>query len=82
MVPHGTVEEALRKVMGLTDAVELKVAVASTADPQKGEQLVVLHTEDVDVEAIRAALAAEGLANLMDSQDVQEGAGHPDFRHG
>jgi acyl-[acyl-carrier-protein]-phospholipid O-acyltransferase/long-chain-fatty-acid--[acyl-carrier-protein] ligase len=64
MVPHGTVEEALRKVMGLTDAVELKVAVASTADPFKGEQLVVLHTEDVDAEAIRAALAAEGLANL------------------
>jgi acyl-[acyl-carrier-protein]-phospholipid O-acyltransferase/long-chain-fatty-acid--[acyl-carrier-protein] ligase len=64
MVPHGTIEEALRKVMGLTDAVELKVAVASTADPLKGEQLVVLHTEDVDVEAIRAALAAEGLANL------------------
>jgi acyl-[acyl-carrier-protein]-phospholipid O-acyltransferase/long-chain-fatty-acid--[acyl-carrier-protein] ligase len=64
MVPHGTVEEALRKVMGLTDAVELKVAVASTADPLKGEQLVVLHADDVDVEAIRAALAAEGLANL------------------
>ena len=64
MVPHGTVEEALRKVMGLTDAVELKVAVASTADPVKGEQLVVLLVDDVDVEAIRAALAAEGLANL------------------
>ena len=64
MVPHGTVEEALRKVMGLTDAVELKVAVASMADPLKGEQLVVLHAEDVDVEAVRAALAAEGLANL------------------
>jgi acyl-[acyl-carrier-protein]-phospholipid O-acyltransferase/long-chain-fatty-acid--[acyl-carrier-protein] ligase len=64
MVPHGTVEEALRKVMGLTDAVELKVAVASTADPLKGEQLVVLHAVDVDVEAIRGALAAEGLANL------------------
>jgi len=64
MVLHGTVEEALRKVMGLTDAVELKVAVASTADPVKGEQLVVLLVDDVDVEAIRAALAAEGLANL------------------
>ena len=64
MVPHGTVEEALRKVMGLTDAVELKVAVASTADPLKGEQLVVLHVVDVDIEAIRVALAAEGLANL------------------
>ncbi len=64
MVPHGTIEETLRKVMGLADAVELKVAVASTADPLKGEQLVVLHTEDLDSEAIRAALTAEGLANL------------------
>ena len=64
MVPHGTVEDALRKVMNLTDSTELKVAVASAADPAKGEQLVVLHVDDVDAEAIRAALAAEGLANL------------------
>ena len=64
MVPHGTVEEALRKVMGLTDASEPKVAVASTADPLKGEQLVVLHVDDLDAEAVRGALTAEGLANL------------------
>ena len=64
MVPHGTVEDALRKVMGLTDSGEVKVAVASTADPAKGEQLVVLHVDDIDAEAIRTALAAEGLANL------------------
>ena len=63
MVPHGTVEDALRKVMGLTDSGEVKVAVASTADPAKGEQLVVLHVDDIDAEAIRTALAAEGLAN-------------------
>jgi acyl-[acyl-carrier-protein]-phospholipid O-acyltransferase/long-chain-fatty-acid--[acyl-carrier-protein] ligase len=64
MVPHGTVEDALRKVMKLTDSGEIKVAVASTADPAKGEQLVVLHVDDIDAEAIRTALAAEGLANL------------------
>ena len=64
MVPHGTVEDALRKVMGLADSAEIKVAVASTADPLKGEQLVVLHVDDIDAEAIRTALAAEGLANL------------------
>ena len=64
MVPHGTVEDALRKVMGLTDSTEVKVAVASAADPVKGEQLVVLHVEDVDAEGVRTALAAEGLANL------------------
>jgi len=64
MVPHGTVEDTLRKVMKLTDSFEIKVAVASIADPAKGEQLVVLHVDDVDVEAIRTALSAEGLANL------------------
>jgi len=64
MVPHGTVEDALRKVMKLTDSTEIKVAVSSTADPAKGEQLVVLHVDDVDAEAIRSALTAEGLANL------------------
>jgi len=64
MVPHGTVEDTLRKVLGLADSHEHKVAVASAADPVKGEQLVVLHTEEVDPEAVRTALAAEGLANL------------------
>jgi len=64
MVPHGTVEDALSKVMKLTESFEIKVAVASIADSAKGEQLVVLHVDDVNVEAIRTALAAEGLANL------------------
>jgi len=64
MVPHGTVEDALRKILGLIDSSEIKVAVASAADPTKGEQLVVLHVEDLDAEAVRTALAAEGLANL------------------
>ena len=64
MVPHGTVEDALRKVLNLAQSAEIKVAVASTADPAKGEQLVVLHVDDLDAEAIRSALAAEGLANL------------------
>jgi acyl-[acyl-carrier-protein]-phospholipid O-acyltransferase/long-chain-fatty-acid--[acyl-carrier-protein] ligase len=64
MVPHGTVEDALRKVMGLAGSVEPKVAVSSAADPVKGEQLVVLHVDDLDAEAVKAALVAEGLANL------------------
>lgn len=64
MVPHGTVEDALRKVLGLQDSAELKVAVSACSDPVKGEQLVVLHVDDLDPEAVRAALTAEGLANL------------------
>jgi acyl-[acyl-carrier-protein]-phospholipid O-acyltransferase/long-chain-fatty-acid--[acyl-carrier-protein] ligase len=64
MVPHGTVEEALLKVLDLAGATELKLAVSSAADPTKGEQLVVLHVDDLDVEATRTALATAGLANL------------------
>ena len=64
MVPHGTVEEALLKVLDLVGSAELKLAVSSAADPAKGEQLVVLHVDDLDVEATRTALAAAGLANL------------------
>jgi acyl-[acyl-carrier-protein]-phospholipid O-acyltransferase / long-chain-fatty-acid--[acyl-carrier-protein] ligase len=64
MVPHVTIEELLRKILGLTMVAELKIVVSSVNDAIKGEQLVVLHTEDLDVEAIRAALAAEGVSNL------------------
>ena len=64
MVPHGTVEEALVQALGLVGAAEPKVAVSSVADPAKGEQLVVLHVDDLDPEAVRSALAAAGLANL------------------
>ncbi len=64
MVPHGTVEQAVLKVLGLSASAELPLAVSATSDPTKGEQLVVLHAVDLDADAVRAALAAEGLANL------------------
>ena len=64
MVPHGTVEDALRKVLGCGEAADLRVAVSGRADPTKGEQLVVLHVDDLDPEAVRAALVADGLPNL------------------
>jgi acyl-[acyl-carrier-protein]-phospholipid O-acyltransferase/long-chain-fatty-acid--[acyl-carrier-protein] ligase len=64
MVPHGTVEDALRKILGLIASLEVKIAVSSAAEATKGEQLVVLHVDDLDVENVRNALAAEGIANL------------------
>ncbi|MEY3529426.1 MAG: hypothetical protein RLZ70_494 [Verrucomicrobiota bacterium] len=64
MVPHGTVEQALLKALNLQSASEVVLAVSAVSDPTKGEQLVVLHAVDLDPEAVRAALAAEGLANL------------------
>jgi acyl-[acyl-carrier-protein]-phospholipid O-acyltransferase/long-chain-fatty-acid--[acyl-carrier-protein] ligase len=64
MVPHGTIEDALRKVLGLISSMEVKIAVSSAAEAAKGEQLVVLHVDDLDIESVRDALAEEGLANL------------------
>ena len=42
MVPHIQVEDALQKMLGAT---EPKLVVTSLPDDQKGEKLVVLHTE-------------------------------------
>jgi acyl-[acyl-carrier-protein]-phospholipid O-acyltransferase/long-chain-fatty-acid--[acyl-carrier-protein] ligase len=64
MVPHGTVEQALLKALNLQASAEAVIAVSAVSDPAKGEQLVVLHTVDLDPDALRATLAAEGLANL------------------
>jgi len=64
MVPHGTVEDAVLQAIGLSGGSELCVAVGACADPTKGEQLVVLHTVELDTDKVREALAAAGLPNL------------------
>jgi acyl-[acyl-carrier-protein]-phospholipid O-acyltransferase/long-chain-fatty-acid--[acyl-carrier-protein] ligase len=43
MVPHVSIEEALRKVVDL-DEEEIGLVVTSVPDPKKGERLIVLHT--------------------------------------
>jgi len=64
MVPHGTIEQAILKVLNLQGAAEIVLAVSSQVDPQKGEQLVVLHTMDMDAEMVKKGLVAAGLPNL------------------
>ncbi len=61
MVPHIKVEENIMEVLGATDPV---IAVASVADEKKGERLVVLHTVDMDVDAVCEALGRKGIPNL------------------
>ena len=51
-------------MLNLQSSAEVVLAVSAASDPAKGEQLVVLHTMELEADAIRAALAAEGLANL------------------
>lgn len=64
MVPHGSIEEAILKVLQITEATEAVVAVSSQVDSQKGEQLVVLHTQELDTEKVRQGLIEAGLPNL------------------
>ncbi|MBF0505115.1 MAG: MFS transporter [Candidatus Omnitrophica bacterium] len=61
MVPHIKVEENIMEALGATDPV---VAVTSVADEKKGERLIVLHTVDLDVEAICESLTRKGIPNL------------------
>jgi acyl-[acyl-carrier-protein]-phospholipid O-acyltransferase / long-chain-fatty-acid--[acyl-carrier-protein] ligase len=49
------------EALGATDPV---VAVTSVADEKKGERLIVLHTVDIDVEAICESLTRKGIPNL------------------
>ena len=61
MVPHIRVEEALHAAH---KASELVFAVASVPDDKKGEKLVVLHSQEVDVASLRDGLKQAGLPNL------------------
>ncbi|HEV3416159.1 MAG TPA: AMP-binding protein [Pirellulales bacterium] len=64
MVPHGTIEEALQKILG-GDEDHLQAVVTAVPDPRRGERLVVLHLPTSKTpEQIGQALAAAGLPNL------------------
>ncbi len=72
MVPHGTVEQAVAKALGVEDAEKPLVAVGSKADPAKGESLVLLAVPEVDHDDLRKRLSGEGLANLWIPKKVRQ----------
>lgn len=61
MVPHIKVEEALHEVMRSSEPLAV---VASVPDEKRGERLVVLHLNGVDVPAVVDGLRKSGLPNL------------------
>ena len=66
MVPHGTVEEAVRRALNLRFGEDelMRIAIAARFDEAKGESLVLLATIDINADELRTALTREGLANL------------------
>ena len=61
MVPHGSVEEKLHDLAGVT---EQTFAVAGIPDEKKGEKLAVLCLKDIDVVSLVEELKKSDLPNL------------------
>ncbi len=64
MVPHETIERSIMEALGHSIEEERRVAVTGIPDEAKGEALVVVTTEEVDLAALRAKLTDMGLPNL------------------
>ena len=64
MVPHITVEQKIAEVFGWDQTDKPLIAVTGIPDATKGEALVVLTTEAVTIEELRARLLDAGLPNL------------------
>ncbi len=64
MVPHGTVESKIVEAMDWTDVEGPIAVVTGVPDSTKGEALVLLTTQEVTMEALRAKLLEAGLPNL------------------
>lgn len=64
MVPHITIEQQLIETLDWDQAEKPTLAVTSVTDPTKGEALVLLTTEDLSPDEVRARLLAAGLPNL------------------
>ncbi|MBT5910143.1 MAG: AMP-binding protein, partial [Opitutae bacterium] len=71
MVPHGTVEQAVAKALGVEDSDKPLVAIGSKADPAKGESLVLLAVPEVDFDDLRKLLSEAGLANLWIPKEIK-----------
>ncbi len=64
MVPHGTIEQRIVETFGWNQNEGPTAVVTGVPDAAKGEAIVLLTTEDVTVEQLRARLLETGLPNL------------------
>ncbi len=71
MVPHGAVEVAVAKALGVDETDEHHVAVASRMDEKKGEVLVLLTTLEIDLDELTGKLREAGLPNLWLPKQIQ-----------
>jgi len=83
MISLGAVEEQVRRVLAQP---ELELAAVNLPDERKGEQILLLVAGDLDTEALRRALLADGVNPLSIPAEVRRvdaipklGSGKTDF---
>ncbi|MSU51016.1 MAG: AMP-dependent synthetase [Opitutus sp.] len=64
MVPHGTIEQRIVEVFGWDQSESPALFVTGVPDVAKGEALVLLTTQEVTAEVLRARLGESGMPNL------------------
>ncbi|HSP46438.1 MAG TPA: AMP-binding protein, partial [Chthoniobacterales bacterium] len=70
MVPHETIEQKIIGTMSLEQSERL-IAVMGIADAAKGEALVLLSSIELDLSALRSALADSGVPNLWSPRTIR-----------
>lgn len=71
MVPHGTIEDAAKKILNLDDET-LQIAVTGRPDEAKGEALVLVTTlPDLDLEKLGRGLSDAGFPNLWIPREIK-----------
>ena len=64
MVPHTKVENVICEVFFPDGSDQVNCAVVGLPDPVKGEKLILLTTEDFEIQDVRKKLLAKGIPNL------------------
>lgn len=64
MVPHGTIEDAVRKILLNKGDEEMAAVIMGRPDKVKGEQLVLVTDQQIDFLLLRKKLGESGLPNL------------------
>jgi acyl-[acyl-carrier-protein]-phospholipid O-acyltransferase/long-chain-fatty-acid--[acyl-carrier-protein] ligase len=64
MVPHTKVENVICEIFFPDGSDQVNCAVVGLPDPVKGEKLILLTTEDFEIQDVRKKLVAKGIPNL------------------
>src|SRR6266480_381658 len=71
MVPHEAIEQKIIDLLELSGRDERPLAIVGVQDEAKGEALVLLSAENIDLAALRKKLQEAGVPNLWIPKNVQ-----------